>query len=78
MPKYIDFPTELQTYYSWHVFVRRYFSLSLYPINMKFGHDIPRVLRYSAMTFLSRTSCSSGFIRDSLDPYRQKTVSAYL
>ena len=49
-----------------------------HPINMKFGHGIPRVLRYSAMTFLSRASCSSDFIRDSLDPYRQKTVSAYL
>ena len=45
---------------------------------MKFGHDIPVVLRYTAMTFLSHTSCSSGFIRDSLDPYRQKAVSAYL
>ena len=66
------------TYYSWHVCVRRYFSLNFYLINMTFGHGIPRVLRYYAMTFLSRTSCSSGFIRDSLDPYRQKAVSAHL
>ena len=27
-------------------FLRRYFSLSFYPINMKFGHDIPRVVMY--------------------------------
>ena len=43
-------------------FLQPYFSLSSYPINMKFGHDIPRVVRYTAVTFLSHPSCSSGFI----------------
>ena len=47
------------------------FLPQFYPINWKFENDIPRVLRYTAMTFQSHTSCSSGFIRDSLDPYRQ-------
>ena len=36
MSKYIEFSTELLTYYSWHVFVRRYFSLSFYLISLKF------------------------------------------
>ena len=48
---------------------------------MKFGHDIPRVVRYTAMTFLSRPACSSGLIQDFLDDYTPeslKAVSAYL
>ena len=53
MPKYSEFSTEPQTYYSWHVFVRRYFSLSFYLINLKFWHNIPRVVRRGAMTLLS-------------------------
>ena len=43
-------------------FLRPYFSLSSHPINMKFGHDIPRVVRYTAMTFPSHPSCFYGFI----------------
>ena len=59
-------------------FLRRYFSPSFYPINMKFGHDIPKVVRYTAVTFLSHPSCSCGFIQDSYTLERQKAVSAYL
>ena len=47
-------------------------------MNMKFGHDIPRVVRYTAMTF---PACSSGFIRHFMDHYtlqRPKAVSAHL
>ena len=61
-------------------FLGRYFSLSFYPINMKFGHDIPRVVSYT-VTFLSRPPCSSRFIWDFLDHYvleSPKAVSAYL
>ena len=46
------------------VFLRRYVSLSFYPINMKFGHDIPRVVRHSV-----HPSFSSGSIQDLLDHY---------
>ena len=62
-------------------FVRSYFSLSFHPINMEFAHHIPRVVRYCAMTFLSHSACSSGFIQDFLDHFAlqmQKAVSAYL
>ena len=44
---------------------------------MKFGHDIPRVVRYTSMTSKS----SIMFFQIYLDPYtleRQKAVSAYL
>ena len=76
MLKYIDFCPVLLTYYAVQVFCGRF-----YPINMKFGHDIPRVVRRCAMTFLSHPSCSSGFIHDFLDHYIlewQKAVFAYL
>ena len=56
--------------------------LPFYPINMEFGHHIPRVVRYSAMIFLSHPACSSAFIQNFLDHYAalqmQKAVSAYL
>ena len=51
--------------------MRRYFSLSSYSINMKFEHDIPRVVRYTAMTFLSHPSCSSGSVYFSKTGKRQ-------
>ena len=60
---------------------RSYSSLSFYPINMEFGLHIPRVVRYSAMTFLSHRACSSWFIQYCLDHcvlQMQKAVSAYL
>ena len=52
MPKYIGFSLLLLFCAG---FLRRYFSLSFDPINMKFGHDILRVVRYmyTAMMFLS-------------------------
>ena len=52
-----------------------------YLINMTFGHHIPRIVWYSAMTFLRHPSRSSGFIQDFLEHYTlewQKAVSAYL
>ena len=62
-------------------FVKSYFSLSFYPINMEFGHHIPRVVGRCAMIFLSHPAWTSGFIQDFLDHYTlewQKAVSAYL
>ena len=63
-------------------FVKKYFSMSYYPINMEFGYHIPRLVRYSAMTFLSHLACTFGFIKDFLDHnaalQMQMVVSAYL
>ena len=61
--------------------LRRYFSLSFYLINLKFRQNIPRVVRRGAMAFLRHPSCSSGLIQDFLDYCTlewQKAVSAYL
>ena len=50
-------------------FVRSYFSLNIYQFNLKFWHNISRVVRRDAMTFQSHLACSFGFIRDFLDHY---------
>ena len=47
-------------------FLRRYFFLSFHPIDMKFGHNIPRVVRCFAMIFLSHPSFSSRCIQNIL------------
>ena len=63
-------------------FVKKYFSMSYYPINMEFGYHIPRLVMYSAMTFLCHLACTFGFIKDFLDHnaalQMQMVVSAYL
>ena len=91
----IDVETTFLLYYNILIFVRffkliilcRFFEtlflpdwLSFYPINMEFGHHIPRVVGRCAMTFLSHSACSSGIIQDFLDHSLecQKAVSAYL
>ena len=58
-------------------FVISYFSLSFYPINMEFGHRIPRVFRYSAMTFLSHQACYSGLSRISGSLYSLKAKGSF-
>ena len=47
----------------------RFLTDAFHPINMEFGHHIPRVVRYSAIAFLSHLAYSSGFIQDFLDHY---------
>ena len=36
---------------------------------MEFGQNVPRVVKYSAITFLNHPSCSSGIIQAYLDHY---------
>ena len=48
------------------VFFGSYFPLTFYPISMQFGHDIPRVVRYSAIIL---SLYSSGFVQNLLDHY---------
>ena len=46
-----------------------YVCLSFYLIDIKPWHNDPKVLKFSARTFLGIHSCSSGFIQDFLDHY---------
>ena len=46
-----------------------YFSLSCYPIDFKPWRNDLYVLGRCAMTFLSHTSCSLGFVPDFMDHY---------